>query len=299
MRTHILTGAAILLVSALSIGASPEVGPRLNAAEKAPPAAPRHAAPARAAEMPEPGRLGVFHSQCALDHRAPDDPIVHPGHAGVSHSHDFFGAVGIDASSTPDSLRDGATTCRDDNDTAGYWVPTLYVDGQPITATFLNSYYTAGDKDRSKLQPFPAGLEMVAGGTKDTVTWECRDHGNEVPRATRNQFFRCQADWETVAHVKFPDCWNGRDLTADDQRSHMAYSQDGVCPADHPVPVPALNVHLNYGKNLPAGDVSLASGDPSTLHADFMNGWTQSRLEQLVQQCIRESRNCGEAHRIA
>ena len=49
---------------------------------------------------------------------------------------------------------------------------------------------------------------------------------------------------------------------------------------------------------MPVGDVTLASGDPTTLHADFMNSWDETRLETLVQHCIRESRNCGEAHKV-
>ena len=39
------------------------------------------------------------------------EAIVHPGHAGMSHLHQFFGAVGVDANSRADQLAAGATTC--------------------------------------------------------------------------------------------------------------------------------------------------------------------------------------------
>ena len=32
----------------------------------------------------------VFTIVCTFSHRAADDPIVHPGHPGAAHSHDFF-----------------------------------------------------------------------------------------------------------------------------------------------------------------------------------------------------------------
>src|SRR6476659_7799891 len=56
--------------------------------------------------------VGVFSTLCAYTHRASDDPIVHPGMPGMSHSHDFFGNVTTDADSTYSTMRAGGTTCR-------------------------------------------------------------------------------------------------------------------------------------------------------------------------------------------
>ena len=39
------------------------------------------------------GRVPQFVVECGFSHAAPDDPIVHPGHAGVSHLHTFFGST--------------------------------------------------------------------------------------------------------------------------------------------------------------------------------------------------------------
>lgn len=87
------------------------------------------AAEARLINPPGPIHDGIFLSVCRFSHTAPDDPIVHPGHVGMSHQHDFFGNTTTNGDSTYRSLRAGGTTCRIGGDTAAYWVPSLYADG--------------------------------------------------------------------------------------------------------------------------------------------------------------------------
>ena len=80
-------------------------------------------------KMPRQRLQGVnFISSCGFSHRAPDDPILFPGRPGASHDHSFVGNRTTNASSTLGSLLAGQTTCRNrPGDTAGYWMPTLYV----------------------------------------------------------------------------------------------------------------------------------------------------------------------------
>ena len=63
-------------------------------------------------------------------------------------------------------------------------------------------------------------------------------------------------------------------------------------PGGHPVPVPALTVHVKYAIAGGAG-VSLASGPAYTAHADFFNAWNQAELTKLVQNCINAQVECG------
>ena len=63
---------------------------------------------------------GIFRSTCLPSHVAMDDPIVHPGEAGASHQHEFFGNKTTNADSTYANLRAGGTTCRILADTAAY-----------------------------------------------------------------------------------------------------------------------------------------------------------------------------------
>lgn len=239
-----------------------------------------------------------FLSVCSYSHRGPDDPIVFPNQPGQSHSHDFFANDTTAANSTLGSLRGGTTSCRRSADTAGYWVPTLYLDGQPVTPVSVNAYYRTGGKNAASIQPPPAGLKIVAGNAKAT--------GPQDPRITS---FLCADIPSTNSatavptcpdagmhslhmRVRFPDCWNGKDLDSADHKSHMAYSVRGVCPPGYPVPVPQLTLNVRYPIAGGTG-VTLASGPFYTAHADFFNAWDQLQLESLVHNCINASIHCG------
>ena len=250
-----------------------------------------------AAAPADPSKEVNFLSVCRYSHRGKDDPIVFPDQPGQSHSHDFFANDTTAANSTLGSLRAGTTSCRRSGDTAGYWVPTLYLDGQPVTPVSVNAYYRTGGKDVASIQAPPAGLKIVAGNAKAA--------GPQDPRITS---FLC-ADTKTNsatsvptcpdagAHslhmrVRFPDCWNGVDLDSADHKSHVAYSVRGACPEGYPVPIPQLTLNVRYPIAGGAG-VTLASGPFYTAHADFFNAWDQTQLQSLVQKCINASVHCG------
>ena len=57
------------------------------------------------------GGLTTFRILCDSSHIAPDDPIVHPNMAGMSHLHQFLGNRTTNAASTTQSLLGQATTC--------------------------------------------------------------------------------------------------------------------------------------------------------------------------------------------
>lgn len=238
-----------------------------------------------------------FIESCAFSHRNSDDPIVFPGQAGVSHNHTFVGNVSTDASSTLLTLSAAATTCRRDDDRAAYWVPTLF-DGsgnavEPVGATI---YYRR--RTLAPVQPFPAGLRMIAGNARATVAqstrvtfWNCGvdagvEPGSEIPA--------CPAGRRTGLrlHVTFPSCWDGRRLDSPDHQSHMAYAVAGNCPSGHPIAVPAISVIVRYPVAGGEG-YRLASGGELTGHADFFNAWQQSTLTRLVDSCLNELRHCG------
>ena len=106
--------------------------------------------------------------------------------------------------------------------------------------------------------------------------------------------------------VNFPDRWDGEHLgpeaavgatseptAADaehaghgdgaDVTPFSTYSESGVCPATHPVPIPMLQLAIDYPPVDPTV-LSLASGSITTAHADFWNIW------------IRTSRAGGRVH---
>ena len=263
------------------------------------------------------GDEGWFHSDCRLSHRERDDPIVFPGQAGASHSHDFLGSRGTGPSSTNGSLRaDPRSTCmRGDEeknpslplvDRSGYWTPTVLVGGQPLAPEDgVTAGYRAGPRDTTRIQPFPADLRMIAGTQMGgrprlgkAIVYRVRcGKGPPVAPGSLTAAPTCPTP-DLRVDVNFPDCSNGLADSADHQ-SHMAYSQpaaDGsgqwVCPSTHPILVPQLSLKYRFAtKGGP--DVGLASGNVSTAHADFMNGWDEERFAQLVRDCLNADEYCG------
>lgn len=249
------------------------------------------------------GADGQFVVECELSHTASDDPIVHAGHAGMSHLHDFFGNEATAAGSTYDDLIGAGTSCQQRSDTAAYWVPAL-LDGAGTEITPVRSvaYYRAGaGVDPATVQAYPPDLMMIAGNSDATgeqptsvVAWTCNAGGSRLAAPPD-----CGPTAGLRLIVTFPDCWDGEHTDSDDHRSHMAYSHAGQCDDDHPVPVPQLQFAVDYPIVGDESALTLASGPVHTAHADFWNVWDQAKLEREVELCVIQQHVCGVSHRRA
>ncbi len=260
----------------------------------------RQAAASTAASAAAPRALrGVnFVSGCRFSHRNTDDPIVYPGQPGKSHDHTFIGNDSTNAFSTLGSMLGATSSCRRAGDTAGYWVPTLIsASGAPIVPVAASVYYRR--HTLAPVQAFPPGFKLIAGNSKSTtpqdvrvVAWNCGPRVDVRPQAS---IPTCpDAGRRGLAlHVSFADCWDGTSLDSPDHQSHMAYSQRGRCPADHPVALPALTVNVRYPTAGGPGLV-LASGGQYSGHADFFNAWDQATLQSLVDGCLNALRHCQQ-----
>jgi hypothetical protein len=274
----------------------------------------------------------LFTVDCPFSHRASDDPIVHYGARGASHSHEFFGSHATDASSTGEGLRGTGTTCEDKEDTAAYWVPTLSIEGRVVDPVFLRAYYRArpGVDVRDVVAP-PTGLAMIAGNPDavapgsvppgntastsagdtsgshghgghgsgpavegeqqlDVAGWGCGLRPRRFHAAPPTD---CTGPSPLTLRLRFPDCWDGRNLDSPDHRSHVARSQAGQCPPTHPVLMTELQVSIVWpvtGED--AASASLSSGSVHGAHGDFLNGWDPKALEHHVELCIHAKANC-------
>ncbi len=225
---------------------------------------------------------GVFSVSCAFDHRASDDPIVFYGQPGAAHSHDFFGALNVDAWTDAEDLPLFGTTCGHASDTAAYWAPTLFgPDGVAAQPASMLAYYQAGKAVRA----FPQGLKMIADvGSNPKTGFSCSLNGPFMPGPVD-----CSGGTLKM-HVRFPFCWDGVNLDSPDHRSHMSFT----CNADHPVELVHLNIHIQY-KISNGSQYHLApnpDGSLPSIHADFFNGWDQARLEHIVNVCINAGVDC-------
>jgi len=255
----------------------------------------------------------LFSVDCRFSHRAGDDPIVHPGVPGASHSHEFFGSTATDAASTGPSLRGTATTCEDADDTAAYWVPTLLVRGVPVEPVLLRAYYRArpGVDVRDVTAP-PPGLAMISGDPSATGSgsgahgdghagtagpegvvdpgWGC---GLRPRRLRAEPPTDCNDRSPLTLQLRFPDCWDGRHLDSVDHRGHVARSVDGACPSTHPVLMTELQVSVSWPVTGADGaEVTLASGAVQGAHGDFLNGWDPAALDGHIDLCVHAKANC-------
>lgn len=252
--------------------------------------------------------IGAFRTSCQYSHMNFDDPIVYPDQPGKAHLHTFFGNTAANASSTAESLRNsGNSTCRGGiaNRTA-YWVPSV-IDGNgtPVKPSSGQFYYKTGYAGirPQDVNVFPQGLRMIAGNAKSTepgqahVYWGCHQnyigHHSAIPT--------CQVGDHILMSVQFPQCWDGTNLDSADHKSHMAYPENGSCPATHPVAIPEITFNILYEVTADTDssrwrlssdmyDTSKPGG--YSLHADWFDGWEREIAETFVKNCDQASMDC-------
>jgi hypothetical protein len=264
---------------------------------------------------------GGFVVPCDYTHTLADDPIVMPGHAGMSHSHDFFGNISTNAQSTYPSMLAAGTKCALLDDTAGYWLPTPSMWDRPFhpQGRFgdIRVYYKAAGA--ALVEPIPPDLEMI-GGNRDAdsplpisrIHWYCgagpgaktpfSQHPYDcTPYAAVHQFVD-----GVVGVVNLPRCWNGTGITPSD----VVYPVTGTaatCPEGHGHLLPQISERVHFGIMDPCGGMepcgpndgsdnvvlSLASGPFYTLHADFWNTWQPESLDVLITKCLNLHQHCG------
>ena len=201
------------------------------------------------------GTKGQFAVECMLDHLGADDPIVHPGHAGMSHLHQFFGAVGVDADSTAGTLASGATRHATSTPTrlpTGRRCCSTNGGADPRRSARLRTTGAGPGVAPQDVADYPAGLMLIGGDSTATspqplavAAWSC---GTGAVRSATP--LDCTGAASLRMIVTYPDCWNGRTLRAadwhDPAQRHAVYSEGGVCPAAHPVHIPQLQFAIDY-----------------------------------------------------
>ena len=229
------------------------------------------------------GNGGGFAVSCGFSHSASADPIVMPGHAGMSHLHEFFGNTTTNEKSTGASLLAGSTTCDDRQDLSAYWVPALFQNGVRVAPVGARVRYEGRG---GGVTAFPAGFMAVSGRTDQTAAWGCATAGQRPLLSSSVATVPvCSGAAQLVAQITFPQCWDGSSLDTANHISHLAFAtemagQVPVCPADHPVQVAKVVLEVRYpGAATGGAGVTLSSGAASTLHADIFEAWTGTSLQ--------------------
>lgn len=279
-----------------------------------------------AAEKREDG-TGAFRTHCLETHVAFDDPLVFPSRPGASHEHVFLGNPTVDAFTNEETLLE-ATETRCDGGTvnrSGYWVPSLYdADGQRLEYIEPLIYYKTGyHLPPESIVPAPAGLQMIAGNatasTPQDVTatkFRCASWTTDAPQFDPGDPLDhistlpdCDEGDILEIRLVFPQCWDGVNLTSDDHQSHMAYPSlatapvpgTGSCPDSHPVAIPEISYNFEIYVTDDTGPTTSwrfvpdPEGAPggTTLHGDWMNGWSEDVMRRIVENCLNDTRDCG------
>jgi hypothetical protein len=199
---------------------------------------------------------GAFRITCRTSHFAFDDPIVWPGHPGMSHLHVFFGN---DTTSSYTDLSNmahvGTSTCHGGLfNRSGYWAPAMIYhcphptisgctasrDGEIQIPTTNEIYYKTGYKpaDLANMQWPPEGFRMIGGSATSTTLqgghfFSCLGYDpaigginnvNYTPARIPSSAEAAALAWtctDLLQAVLFPQCWNGVDLDSPDHKSHL------------------------------------------------------------------------------
>jgi hypothetical protein len=224
-----------------------------------------------------------------------------PGQTGASMAHDFFGNTTTSATSTAPELVGGPSTCSTSDDASGYWTPVLYQNGNLVTPTHNLIYWAGLQATDPTVTAPPAGLEMIAGDENATapqstkvIAWRCAGTLVQVPSATP---VSCPGTKGIELRVTFPSCWNGSTLNGATQTNVAYPGVGGRCPIGYPVRIPTVIFHVVYPITSGAGlTLSMGpgqQGSTDTAHGDFINGWNQSVLNELIDGCAGAAHTCG------
>jgi hypothetical protein len=198
------------------------------------------------------------------------------------------------------------TSCQFNEDKSAYWTPSLHFvhDGGnteivPQVGGMLAYYLLLGDD----LKAFPEDFQMLAGDTRlrnftgpvpdpPTSSWtdddmtqlalgqkaigmNCMNY-DRAPEGSRYRHFLPTKDYMDGncangirAEIMFPSCWNGKDVSSDDHRSHVAYPNlvdGGNCPEGFETRLPTLFYETIWNTNAfngKAGQFVWSNGDPT------------------------------------
>jgi hypothetical protein len=260
------------------------------------------------------------------------DPLVNPDQNPSPHLHQIIGGnsfnVTMDASTHDLAKLSTCTSCQFSEDFSNYWtavlffrarngtykrVPQIPQAGMDGTKGGMVVYYMSDalfdTAQKSNVTAFKPGFRMLVGNS----VYRDRDQARNFRQLT----YTCMADQSSrapeslgfpkgpckvgiMANVRFPTCWNGKELDTPNHQDHVAYPESGTfesggpCPATHPVKLPQLMMETVWdtrafnNKNDWPEDGSQpflwSTGDTTgfSTHADYVFGWKDNSLQKAM-----------------
>ncbi|PVI06023.1 hypothetical protein DM02DRAFT_683000 [Periconia macrospinosa] len=275
------------------------------------------------------------------------------------HVHQIIGGNAFNTTMDPSiAPADQATctTCTFAEDFSNYWTAVLYFRAR--NGTFkrvpqkgnvgfeasnggMTVYYIptiSNGPSKGAVTAFKKGFRMIVGNpTYRTeaqakqfrqLTYTCLQNMNTRTGETL-EFPKKPCPAGLMVNVRFPTCWDGKNLDSPDHMSHVAYPSSGTfesngpCPSTHPVKLPQLFFETIFATEKFA-DQSLWPTDGSQPfvwsfgdatgygnHGDYVFGWKGDALQkvmdsncyincpELKSQTIATGNKCVQSQKVA
>ena len=164
-------------------------------------------------------------------------------------------------------------------------------------------YYRWPDPNIASTSEFPPGFRMIAysnqegagtgGETGANLFVECCDYVNGGEESCTNYegnplvFPTNTCDFLGIAFA-MPTCWDEtKGIGTDNPFNHVAYTTDGTvngpCPSGYDTRLPQIQLFLRIN-NYQGGTYVLSDGG-EVFHVDFMNGWQENKLQEVIDSC--------------